>query len=173
MAPNAPGRGVRGAARILLYTVALAVFLGVLKFGWWNHARLERGNVALLRGVTTHDGAAVAGLAVVLGRPTGPWVAIAYRDSHDWWSGASSAVARMSDGRWLRSGRHFCAGLASYQMLQTRLAAGADSGLNADRLAELERDRRGHILFAADEAKTEDEMAAALHAIGFAPMRAP
>lgn len=78
-------------------------------------ARFHDENITQLASVATYEDAvaAVGNLDVVLGSSEGPWVVIAYRDTHRNMI-ASSAVALTSDGRWLESTEHFCGTFSGY-----------------------------------------------------------
>jgi hypothetical protein len=60
---------------------------------------------------------AVGRLGVVLDHPDGSWIAITYKDAHNFGL-PSVAVALTSDGRWFDSDRHHCGLFMTYNSLR-------------------------------------------------------
>ncbi len=103
--------------RIVILIVIFAV--SVVTVAWYRYSlqaaaiqrsqEFERESFAILNATKTQEDiqAAVGDLGYVFHLSNGKWVAIRYRDSHEW-PIASSAVALDSSGNWWVSREHFC-----------------------------------------------------------------
>ena len=165
-----PPTPVNSVWTLVIVVIPVGLLAWYLIADFLKQERFTRRNVAQLAGVQTYTDAEAAmdDLDVLLGQPEGPWVVIAYSDTHSMMK-VSSAVARTSDGRWFVSNEHFCGQFSGY-------AAYRDSPLESwEGPGEREDELREHNprLYAIDHAASVDEAVATLEAMGFAPMPAP
>lgn len=169
------GRSQGGPRRLLivLLTVVMAACVGALAFSWsaiFTPMRVEREAVAALSAAATPEARAeaVGKLGLVIDRPGSEWIAIHYHDSHGD-PFYSVAVARTSDGRWLRSRQHYCALFSAYRSQKQLLAMRTSIGDNPAHPESWFAEEQQKLLHNAEMATTMDEAVRRLEELGFTP----
>ena len=142
----------------------------------WAYRRAERRSISQLAHARSLQGLsdAVGDLGVVLRLSDGGWIAIGYSDSHSD-PLFSCAVARTSDGRWLRSRTHYCGLFSSYRSIASQLVLMRDLGPEmAEGVKSTEEwfheGDQSH-LWAAEHAVSMDEAVRELETIGLTEFR--